>query len=97
MPICDGEIKNEIPFTLTPCTNKLVKEVVISQSIRGKLKSLDDGFSYNFWGSNGIVYLSVSWRIKSMTLVFQLTVFALIATSSILLISVPVVFASPDG
>ncbi|KAG6408376.1 hypothetical protein SASPL_131381 [Salvia splendens] len=48
-------------------------------------------------GSNGIVFLLVSWRIKSMTLVFQLAVFALIATSSILLISVPVVFASPDG
>ena len=32
-----------------------------------------------------------------MTLAFQLAVFALIATSSILLISVPVVFASPDG
>ncbi|KAJ0620322.1 putative photosystem II PsbZ, reaction centre, photosystem II PsbZ superfamily [Helianthus annuus] len=38
-----------------------------------------------------------SWRIKSMTLAFQLAVFALIATSSILLIGVPVVFASPDG
>lgn len=33
----------------------------------------------------------------SMTIAFQLAVFALIATSSILLISVPVVFASPDG
>lgn len=32
-----------------------------------------------------------------MTLVFQLAVLALIATSSILLISVLVVFASPDG
>ncbi|GFP93970.1 photosystem ii reaction center protein z [Phtheirospermum japonicum] len=32
-----------------------------------------------------------------MTLVFQLAVFALIATSSILLISVLVVFASPNG
>ncbi|KVI04363.1 Photosystem II PsbZ, reaction centre [Cynara cardunculus var. scolymus] len=32
-----------------------------------------------------------------MTLAFQLSVFALIATSSILLISVPIVFASPDG
>nr|YP_011027450.1 LhbA [Sedum sediforme]WQN01784.1 LhbA [Sedum sediforme] len=32
-----------------------------------------------------------------MTIAFQLTVFALITTSSILLISVPVVFASPDG
>uniref|UniRef100_A0A3Q7IWM2 Photosystem II reaction center protein Z n=1 Tax=Solanum lycopersicum TaxID=4081 RepID=A0A3Q7IWM2_SOLLC len=32
-----------------------------------------------------------------MTLAFQLDVFALIATSLILLISVPVVFASPDG
>ena len=32
-----------------------------------------------------------------MTIAFQLAVFALIATSSILLISVPVVFASPDG
>ncbi|KAF8404532.1 hypothetical protein HHK36_009418 [Tetracentron sinense] len=34
---------------------------------------------------------------RSMTIAFQLAVFALIATSSILLISVPVVFASPDG
>ncbi|KAM0934106.1 putative photosystem II PsbZ, reaction centre, photosystem II PsbZ superfamily [Dioscorea sansibarensis] len=32
-----------------------------------------------------------------MTIAFQLAVFALIATSSILLISVPVVFASSDG
>ncbi|RYR67220.1 hypothetical protein Ahy_A03g013523 [Arachis hypogaea] len=32
-----------------------------------------------------------------MTIAFQLVVFALIATSSILLISVPVVFASSDG
>ncbi|KAK9114505.1 hypothetical protein Syun_021302 [Stephania yunnanensis] len=32
-----------------------------------------------------------------MTIAFQLAVLALIATSSILLISVPVVFASPDG
>ncbi|KAK9140493.1 hypothetical protein Scep_010174 [Stephania cephalantha] len=32
-----------------------------------------------------------------MTIAFRLAVFALIATSSILLISVPVVFASPDG
>nr|YP_010835795.1 photosystem II protein Z [Phacellaria rigidula]WGC44144.1 photosystem II protein Z [Phacellaria rigidula] len=32
-----------------------------------------------------------------MTLSFQLAVFALIAISSILLISVPIVFASPDG
>lgn len=32
-----------------------------------------------------------------MTLIFQFAVFALIATSSILLISVPAVFASPDG
>ncbi|PHT78944.1 Photosystem II reaction center protein Z [Capsicum annuum] len=32
-----------------------------------------------------------------MTLFFQLAVFALIATSLILLISVPGVFASPDG
>ncbi|YP_004769948.1 PsbZ (chloroplast) [Wolffia australiana] len=32
-----------------------------------------------------------------MTIAFQLVVFALIATSSVLLISVPVVFASSDG
>nr|YP_010473421.1 photosystem II protein Z [Eriocaulon tonkinense]UVH67039.1 photosystem II protein Z [Eriocaulon tonkinense]UVH67803.1 photosystem II protein Z [Eriocaulon tonkinense] len=32
-----------------------------------------------------------------MTLFFQLSVFALIVTSSVLLISVPLVFASPDG
>nr|YP_010431809.1 photosystem II protein Z [Styrax americanus]USS62259.1 photosystem II protein Z [Styrax americanus] len=53
-----------------------------------------------FWlieGLNGIVHLLVAWRIKNMTIAFQLAVFALIATSSILLISVPVVFASPDG
>ena len=53
-----------------------------------------------FWlieGSNGIVHLLVAWRIISMTIAFQLAVFALIATSSILLISVPVVFASPEG
>ncbi|KVI00805.1 Photosystem II PsbZ, reaction centre [Cynara cardunculus var. scolymus] len=48
-------------------------------------------------GSNGIVHVLVAWRIKSLTLAFQLAVFALIATSSILLISVPVVFASLDG
>nr|YP_009572267.1 photosystem II protein Z [Debregeasia orientalis]YP_010378749.1 photosystem II protein Z [Debregeasia hekouensis]YP_010381988.1 photosystem II protein Z [Debregeasia elliptica]QBE86192.1 photosystem II protein Z [Debregeasia orientalis]QZF76215.1 photosystem II protein Z [Debregeasia hekouensis]QZF76298.1 photosystem II protein Z [Debregeasia hekouensis]QZF76381.1 photosystem II protein Z [Debregeasia hekouensis]UED14209.1 photosystem II protein Z [Debregeasia elliptica] len=39
----------------------------------------------------------VDWRIRNMTIAFQLAVFALIVTSSILLISVPVVFASPDG
>lgn len=32
-----------------------------------------------------------------MTIAFQLAVFALIATSSALVISVPLVFASPDG
>ena len=32
-----------------------------------------------------------------MTIAFQLTVFALIVTSSVLVISVPLVFASPDG
>nr|WEY30563.1 photosystem II protein Z [Cuscuta gronovii] len=32
-----------------------------------------------------------------MTLAFQLVVFVLIVTSFILLISVPVVFASPEG
>ncbi|KAL2900228.1 Photosystem II reaction center protein Z [Bienertia sinuspersici] len=32
-----------------------------------------------------------------MIITFQLAVFALVATSSILLISVPVVVASPDG
>jgi photosystem II PsbZ protein len=32
-----------------------------------------------------------------MTITFQLVVFALIATSSVLVISVPLVFASPDG
>lgn len=54
-------------------------------------------FFWQIGGSNGIVHLLVAWRIKSMTLAFQLAVFALIATSSILLISVPVVFASPEG
>lgn len=32
-----------------------------------------------------------------MNIAFQLAVFALIVTSSILLISVPLVFASPEG
>lgn len=44
-----------------------------------------------------IVCLLIAWRIIRMTIAFQLAVFALIATSLILLISVPVVFASPDG
>jgi hypothetical protein len=35
----------------------------------------------------------IAWRIKNMTIAFQLAVFALIITSLILLISVPVVFA----
>ena len=53
-----------------------------------------------FWlieGSNGIILLLVAWKIRSMTIAFQLAVFALIATSLLLLISVPVVFASPEG
>lgn len=57
-------------------------------------------FITTFWlieGSNGIAHLLVAWRIKRMTIAFQLAVFALILTSSILLISVPLVFASPDG
>ncbi|KAF7053702.1 hypothetical protein CFC21_061557 [Triticum aestivum] len=39
----------------------------------------------------------VAWRISNMTIPFQLAVFALIATSSVLVISVPLVFASLDG
>uniref|UniRef100_A0A453JER6 Uncharacterized protein n=1 Tax=Aegilops tauschii subsp. strangulata TaxID=200361 RepID=A0A453JER6_AEGTS len=31
----------------------------------------------------------VAWRIRNMTIAFQLAVFALIATSSVLVISVP--------
>nr|QNQ65187.1 photosystem II protein Z [Sibbaldianthe bifurca] len=65
------------------------------------LKSFHDAF---FWlimikRSNGIykLLLLVDWRIRNMTIAFQLAVFALIATSLILLISVPVVFASPEG
>ncbi|KAM3756541.1 hypothetical protein ACB098_02G120000 [Castanea mollissima] len=36
------------------------------------------------------------WRIRSMTIAFQLDVVAIMVTSSILLISVTVVFASPN-
>lgn len=66
------------------------------------VKSLYDAFYSNFLADRGIkwyssFFLLVAWRIRNMTIVFQLAVFALIATSSILLISVPVVFASPDG
>ena len=57
-------------------------------------------FFYNFLTDKEIkwyiILLLVDWRIRNMTIAFQLAVFALI-TSSILLISVPVVFASPDG
>ncbi|KAK9084487.1 hypothetical protein Scep_030958 [Stephania cephalantha] len=48
-------------------------------------------FFYNFLAERGIKWYSsfiVAWRIRSMTIAFQLGVFALIATSSILLISV---------
>jgi photosystem II PsbZ protein len=56
-------------------------------------------FFYNFLADKGIKWynLLVDWRIRNMTIAFQLAVFALIATSLILLISVPVVFASPEG
>lgn len=58
-------------------------------------------FIHIFLGDRGIKWYSyfflVAWGIRNMTIAFQLAVFALIATSSILLISVPVVFASPDG
>ncbi|BAT17278.1 Os12g0504050, partial [Oryza sativa Japonica Group] len=36
-------------------------------------------------------------RIRNMTIAFQLAVFALIVTSSVLVLSVPLVFASLDG
>ena len=65
------------------------------------VKSLYDAFYSTFLADRGIKWYSsfllVAWRIRNMTIAFQLAVFALIATSSILLISVPVVFASPDG
>nr|UCS09583.1 photosystem II protein Z [Dictamnus dasycarpus] len=65
------------------------------------VKSLYDAFYSNFLADRGIKWYSsfllVAWRIINMNIAFQLAVFALIATSSILLISVPVVFASPDG
>ncbi|KAL4198086.1 hypothetical protein AMTRI_Chr03g44150 [Amborella trichopoda] len=44
-----------------------------------------------------LVHLLVAWRITTMTIAFQLVVFALIATSSILLSRVPVVFSFSDG
>lgn len=65
------------------------------------VKSSHDAFFYNFLADKEIkwyiILLLVDWRIRNMTIAFQLAVFALIVTSSILLISVPVVFASPDG
>lgn len=44
-----------------------------------------------------MVYLLVMRGIRNMTIAFQLAIFALIATSAILLIGVPIVFASPEG
>lgn len=65
------------------------------------VKSIDNAFFLQFLTDKEIkwyiILLLVDWRIRNMTIAFQLAVFALIATSSILLISVPVVFASPDG
>lgn len=70
------------------------------------VKSLHDTFYYFYYyitiflidrGIKWYILLLVAWRIRTMTIAFQLAVFALIVTSSILLISVPVVFASPDG
>lgn len=65
------------------------------------VKSLYDAFYSHFLADRGIKWYSyfflVAWGIRNMTIAFQLAVFALIATSLILLISVPVVFASPDG
>lgn len=37
--------------------------------------------------------LMIDWRIRMMNIALQLVIFALIAISSILLISVPIVFA----
>jgi photosystem II PsbZ protein len=37
------------------------------------------------------------WSIIAMTILFQLSVFALIVLSFLLVIGVPVVLASPDG
>ncbi|GMP54371.1 hypothetical protein CsSME_00019568 [Camellia sinensis var. sinensis] len=45
-----------------------------------------------FWLIEGLV----AWRIKRITITFQVVVFALIATSSFLLISIPIVLASLD-
>lgn len=44
-----------------------------------------------------ILYLLTTWRIATMTIAFQLAVFALIAISFLLVIGVPVVLASPEG
>nr|DAD24572.1 TPA_asm: hypothetical protein HUJ06_026036 [Nelumbo nucifera] len=46
------------------------------------VKSLHDAFSYipifgMREGSNGIVHLLVAWRIRSMTIAFQLAVFCI--------------------
>lgn len=93
MPICEVNPPDPVP-------NKVVISHIESESmIHGKIppRSILIPIYWMSGGSNGIVLLLVAWRIRSMTIAFQLAVFALIATSSILLISVPVVFASPDG
>ena len=59
----------------------------VTRIIKVKRKSIG-------WGSNGIIVLLVNWRIRNMTVTFQLAVSALIITSSILLISLPIVFVS---
>ena len=95
MTIC--EVKN---YSCPPKTGKSRHK---SYRINGFMAQSphDAFFTIFFLTDRGIKWYSsfllVAWRIRNMTIAFQLAVFALIATSSILLISVPVVFASPDG
>lgn len=59
-------------------------------------KSLYDTFSSNFLANRRIKWYNyfsfVDWKIRNMTIAFQLAIFTLIATLSFLLISIPVVY-----
>lgn len=60
-----------------------------SQATRSEIKSM--GFKVRF------EQIQIDFKIQFMTLLFQLTLFAFIALSFLLVVGVPVAFASPQG
>lgn len=53
--------------------------------------------SIRYTKNNKVVKIHNNKEIKAMLVIFQLALFALIAVSFLLIIGVPVVFATPEG